>query len=107
MKNAVAVKKNNGVMKAVKFYVISMMILLMTSVSSICASATSEAAWTQVKTFISTWVLRLGGAVIVVGLIFFGMGFLRDDPDARTRGIQVVIGGAIVAAVAGLVTTFM
>ena len=111
MKNAIAVKKKNGVLKAVKLYVMSMMILLMGSVCTIYANATSisqtEGAWTQVKSFMQTWIVRLGGGVIVVGLIFFGMGFLKDDPDGRTRGIQVVIGGAIVAAVGGLISTFM
>ena len=109
----IAGKKKDRFFQVIKLYVITMMIIIAEAVSTICANASTvntsivDSSWTQVKTFLQTWVLRLGGGVIVVGLIFFGMGFLRDDPDARTRGIQVIIGGAIVAAVAGLISTFM
>jgi hypothetical protein len=68
---------------------------------------TGDAAWTEIVTFIRSWIPRLGGAIIIIGLIMFGMGWQRDDAEGRTRGIQVTIGGAIVTGVGFLVPTFM
>ena len=59
-------------------------------------------AWSEIIGFIQQWLPRLGGAIIVVGLAMFGLGWQRDDADGKTRGIQVIIGGAIVAAAGGM-----
>lgn len=67
-------------------------------------------AETDPDTFISkiiellkTWIPRLGGLVIVVGGIQLGLGFKDDNQDGKTRGMQCMIGGAIVAAIGTMV----
>ena len=109
MENVVA-KKRSGVLTAVKAYVMSMMVLIMMQVFTIGASAApnnGEAAWSEIKNFMTTWIPRLGGAVIIIGLVFFGLGWIRDDAESKIRGIQIAIGGAIVTAVSAVVATFM
>ncbi len=56
-------------------------------------------AWTNVMNFIIPWIGRLGGAVMLIGGIMFGLAFKNDDADGKTRGIQTLIAGAIVVAV--------
>jgi hypothetical protein len=48
---------------------------------------------------LKTWIPRLGGMIIVVGGIQLGIGFKDDNADGKTRGMQCMIGGAIVAAI--------
>ena len=43
--------------------------------------------------------------LVVVGAIQLGIGFKDDDATGKTRGMQCMIGGAIVAAV-GLLVDF-
>ncbi|MGN0553779.1 MAG: hypothetical protein ACI4I1_10365 [Oscillospiraceae bacterium] len=48
-------------------------------------------------------VVALGSLVAVVGGIQTGVGFKDDNADGKTRGFQTLIGGAIIAAVGGVV----
>lgn len=72
------------------------------------ASATSAAdtLWFKVRDLINTWVTRLGGVVMFVGGVMFGLGWKSDDAEQKSRGISTLIAGAIVVAVAALTTTF-
>lgn len=70
------------------------------------ASTTAETLWTTVADLIATWVTRLGGVVMFVGGVMFGLGWKNDDAEQKSRGIQTLIAGAIVTAIAGLTSTF-
>lgn len=48
-------------------------------------------------------VIALGSLVAVIGGIQTGVAFKDDNPDGKTRGFMTLIGGAIIAAVGGLV----
>ena len=48
---------------------------------------------------LKTWIPRLGALLVVVGGIQLGIGFKDDDQTGKTRGMQCMIGGAIVAAI--------
>lgn len=48
-------------------------------------------------------VVALGSLVAVVGGIQTGVGFKDDNADGKTRGFQTLIGGAIIAAVGGVI----
>lgn len=84
---------------------IATMMLLCMSMGGI-ASASVDALWQTVANLIETWVTRLGGVVMFVGGIMFGLGWKNDDADGKTRGIQTIIAGGIVVAVAALTGTF-
>lgn len=67
---------------------------------------TADTLWTQIADLMKTWVTRLGAVVMFVGGVMFGLGWKNDDADGKTRGINTIIAGAIVVAVAGLTSTF-
>lgn len=62
----------------------------------------ADALWSTIANLIQTWVTRLGGVVMFVGGVMFGLGWKSDDAEQKSRGISTLIAGAIVAAVAGL-----
>lgn len=66
----------------------------------------AETLWTTLTALIGKWVLRLGGVVVFVGGVMFALGWKNDDAEQKTRGIQTVIAGAIVMALAGMVDIF-
>ena len=60
----------------------------------------ADAKWTTLtNTYIVPWVKRLGGAVMFIGAIEFALGWQRDDPEGKTKGLRTFIAGAIVMAV--------
>lgn len=66
----------------------------------------ADALWSTIANLIKTWVTRLGGVVMFVGGVMFGLGWKNDDADGKTRGINTIVAGAIVCAVAALTSTF-
>lgn len=67
------------------------------------ASADAEGTIDQIIELLKVWIPRLGGLLVVVGGIQLGIGFKDDDATGKTRGMQCMIGGAIVAAIGGAV----
>lgn len=53
---------------------------------------------------LKTWIPHLGALLVVVGGIQLGIGFKDDDQTGKTRGMQCMIGGAIVAAIGASVS---
>lgn len=76
----------------------------------VCATTTTgdkaDDMWVTLTDLIAKWVTRLGGVVIFVGGIMFALGWKSDDADQKSRGIQTMIAGAMVAAIAGITGTF-
>lgn len=70
------------------------------------ASGAADDMWNTITALVTKWIGRLGGAVIFVGGIMFGLGWKSDDAEQKSRGINTIIAGAIVAAMAGLATVF-
>lgn len=66
----------------------------------------AETLWKTLSELIGKWVLRLGGVVVFVGGVMFALGWKNDDAEQKTRGIQTIIAGAIVMALAGMVNVF-
>lgn len=108
--------KNERVMKLGRFLnrhmgtiMCVMMVVIMTA-SVAGATATSpkkaEDLWTSMTNLIETWVTRMGGVVMFVGGVTFGLGWKSDDAEQKSRGISTLIAGAIVTAVAALAGTF-
>ncbi len=59
----------------------------------------AEAKWDSVIGFILPWITRLGGVVILIGAIEFGLAFKSDDAEGKTKGMRTIIAGCIVTAV--------
>lgn len=63
------------------------------------AETTAEGMIDTISGLINKWVPRLGGLVVAAGGIQLGLGFKDDNADQKTRGMQCMIGGAIVSAI--------
>lgn len=63
------------------------------------ASTSAEAKWETVIGFIIPWITRLGGVVVLIGAIEFGLAFKNDDAEGKTKGMRTIIAGCIVTAV--------
>ena len=68
-------------------------------VSAVPAATGAEAQWDAVIEFLVPWIQRLGGVVMLLGGIMFGLAFKNDDADGKTRALQTLVAGAIVIAV--------
>lgn len=102
-------KTTNAVGKALNkrwgkvLLVLPLCISMLTVTVSASGGADAEGFIDSVIELLQTWIPRLGGMVVVVGGIQFGLGFKDDNADQKTRGMQCMIGGAIVAAIAKLI----
>lgn len=70
------------------------------------SGGTADTLWTTITNLIKTWVTRLGGVVMFVGGVMFGLGWKSDDAEQKSRGVSTIIAGAIVIAVAAVTSTF-
>ncbi len=72
---------------------------------TVCAEggASADSTISEIVGQLKTWIPRLGAMIVVVGGIQMGIGFKDDDATGKTRGMQCMIGGAIVAAIGKLV----
>lgn len=86
--------------------VLCLMLTMMIS-STVFAAAGVDVLWNTFAELIKTWVARLGGVVMLIGGIMFGLGWKSDDAEQKSRGVSTLVAGAIVAAVAQLTGTFM
>lgn len=85
---------------------ITCMLLMGIMVIGVAHASNADALWNTVRDLIKTWVTRLGGVVMFVGGVMFGLGWKSDDAEQKSRGISTLIAGAIVVAVAALTSTF-
>ena len=72
----------------------------------IASAGSADTLWTTVADLIKKWVTRLGGVVMFVGGVMFGLGWKSDDAEQKSRGISTLIAGGIVVAVAALTGQF-
>ena len=67
----------------------------------------ADAMWATIVDIVTKWIFRLGGVVVFIGLIMFALGWKSEDAEQKTRGMQTVIAGVMVAAIAGSASLFM
>lgn len=87
-------------------HVITIACMMMVTVMMCGTAFAADALWQTIANLIQTWVTRLGGVVMFVGGIMFGLGWKSDDAEQKSRGISTIIAGAIVVAVAALTGQF-
>ena len=92
-------------------YAIAFALVLFISVNCIvfasdASDSTADTLWTKISDLMKTWVTRLGGVVMFVGGILFGLGWKNNDAEQKSQGISTIVAGAIVIAVAAMTSTF-
>lgn len=86
--------------------VICIMLMAIMISGTVFAADNSDALWTTVAGLIEKWVTRLGGVVVFVGGVMFGLGWRSDDAEQKSRGVSTMAAGGIVIAVATLTSQF-
>jgi hypothetical protein len=86
-----------------KILFMSPVIVSMVSLTVYATENTADTAINEIITLLQKWIPRLGGMVAVVGAIQLGLGFKDEDSNGKTRGMQTMIGGGIVAALASII----
>lgn len=104
-----AVKVTNCVGKLMtrktgKLLVTIPVVLSLLTMSVFADGTDADATINTIIGLLTTWIPRLGGLLVVVGGIQLGIGFKDDDATGKTRGMQCMIGGAIVAAIGAAVS---
>lgn len=69
------------------------------------ASSDANKILSEIMGALGPGVIALGTLVAVVGGIQLGKGFTRDDADSKASGMMTMIGGIIIGAVGGIVST--
>lgn len=94
-----------GVEKHYDKIICIMLVTIMIS-GTVFAADNSDALWNTVAGLIEKWVTRLGGVIVFVGGIMFGLGWRSDDAEQKSRGVSTMAAGGIVIAVAALTSQF-
>lgn len=103
---AVATKNKVGKFLDKHSVTITMCMMMAIMVSGMVC-ATADVMWASLTGLIEEWVTRLGGVVMFIGGVMFGLGWKSDDAEQKSRGISTIIAGGIVVAVAEMATQFM
>lgn len=69
------------------------------------ATGTANEIFDKIMGALGPGVIALGTLVAVVGGIQVGKGFTREDADAKATGVMTMVGGIIIGAVGGIVST--
>lgn len=48
--------------------------------------------------FACEWLVKIGLVIMLVGGVMFALGWQREDAEGKTRGLQTLMAGAMVAA---------
>lgn len=104
-----AVKATNGLgrlmtKRAGKVLVILPFVLSMCTMTAFAAGGDANAMLGEIETILKEWIPKLGMLLIAVGGIQLAIGFKDEDTTGKTRGMQTIVGGAIVIAVAGIIS---
>lgn len=87
------------------YITLALLVMIMVH-GTVFASAGADSLWSTLSNEIKKWVTRLGGVIMFVGGIMFGLGWKSDDAEQRSRGGNTIIAGGIVIAIAQLTSTF-
>lgn len=72
-----------------------------------CASGgagSADSMLQEIEKILKEWIPKLGAMLVGVGGIQLAIGFKDDDTTGKTRGMQTIVGGAIVIAIAGVIS---
>lgn len=87
-------------------YIMAVALIFCASASTVAFASNADTLWQTIADLLETWVTRLGGVVMFVGGVLFGLGWKNNDAEQKSQGISTIVAGAIVVAVAALTSTF-
>lgn len=66
---------------------------------TVCFAANDTSTIDKFVNFVCAWLVKIGFVVMLVGGVMFALGWQREDAEGKTRGLQTVMAGAMVAAI--------
>ena len=66
-----------------------------------------DTEWTWLTDIITKWIKRVGGLVMLIGAVEFGLGWKDNRADDKVQGVRILIAGVIVYGVGFSAKTFL
>ena len=66
--------------------------------STVFAAGSNTGSIDKFVDFACDWLVKIGAVVMLVGGVMFALGWQREDAEGKTRGLQTLMAGAMVAA---------
>lgn len=98
-KSAKILLKTKFLIASTYIYLLFSELMLSTAYASGTGATAGDDKFQTVIDFITPWISKLGGVVILFGAVEFGLAFKNDDAEGKTKGIRTAIAGCIVFAV--------
>ena len=99
--------KNTKLTKKIPSLIAGFCCAILTSLMPTMAFASSNTdTIDSFVTFICDWLIKIGAVVMMVGGVMFALGWQREDADGKTRGLQTLMAGAMVAAIGAAPSIF-
>ena len=76
------------------------MILILLPQLTFAAPVDTSKVDTIINDVVVPWVQKIGFLIAFIGGIMFALGWRNDDADSKARGLQTLVSGFMVAAVA-------
>ncbi len=76
------------------------MILILLPQFTFAAPVDTSKVDTIINDVVVPWVQKIGFLIAFIGGIMFALGWRNDDADSKARGLQTLVSGFMVAAVA-------
>ncbi len=103
-----AIKATNGLgrlmTKRVGKVLVTLPFVLSMCTMTVFAAGDADAMLAKIEEILKEWIPKLGMLLIAVGGIQLAIGFKDEDTTGKTRGMQTIVGGAIVIAIAGIIS---
>lgn len=96
--NKIIEMKNNAKMKFTLF--MATMVIGMSNVNTSMAVKSNTEIIDEFIIFAADWIKAIGGVVAFVGGVMFALGWQREDSEGKTRGLQTMMAGFMVVAIA-------
>lgn len=100
-----SLKNEKGRFKVAKIASAIWCFVLITIMFSVTAYADTGTIDKFLK-FVEEWLVKIGAVVMMVGGVMFALGWQREDADGKTRGLQTLMAGAMVAAIGATPSIF-
>ena len=90
-----------------KLWILSMLMYAFLAPSNMVYATAAQDKWNTLIGFVLPWISRLGGVILLIGAVEFGIAFKGDDAEGKTKGMRTAIAGCIVIAIGLSAGTFL
>lgn len=72
--------------------------ILLAGYHAVFAAPTADKLRSNIENTLGPWLTTIAFFMAIVGIGQWAWGYLRNDPEGKTRGLVIVIGGAILGS---------